>query len=283
MVNSIFSLVKFLLSLAIAFSTLAGFLIFRGYFSFDSVFPVAGVFLLSCGAAALNQYQERNMDARMERTRNRPLPSGRLSPVVAIMVVFITAISGTVILGISGGWFAALLGVLNLAWYNGVYTPLKRRSYAAVVAGAINGAVPPVIGWVAAGGQIWDPKILFIAFFIFIWQIPHFWLLLMQYGEDYKKAGFYSITIHFSPGSMQRIILAWVVATSVSTLFLPFFGIVRSVPVIILLITANCLLLALFFIIFSTRKSQPDYRLAFMGFNIFMVLVFAVLIAEALI
>jgi heme o synthase len=108
-------------------------------------------------------------------------------------------------------------------------------------------------------------------------------LLLMQYGEDYKKAGFYSITIHFSPGSMQRIILAWVVATSVSTLFLPFFGIVRSVPVIILLITANCLLLALFFIIFSTRKSQPDYRLAFMGFNIFMVLVFAVLIAEALI
>ena len=159
---------------------------------------------------------------------------------------------------------------------------MKQRSYFAVLAGAVNGAVPPVIGWVSAGGAVTDPKILFIAFFIFIWQIPHFWLLLMQYGEDYQKAGFYSITAHLKPAVMQRIILVWVLATSVSTLFLPFFGVIRSIAVIISLITANGLLLTFFFILFTTKKDQPDYRLAFIGFNVFMILVFAVLITEAL-
>jgi heme o synthase len=282
MASNILSLVKFLLSLAIAFSTLAGYLIFRGSFTFEALLPVTGVFLLSCGAAALNQFQERKIDARMDRTRNRPLPAGRVKPVTAVIIAVSCSLTGTLVLGFSGGWFAAALGVFNLAWYNGVYTPLKQRSYTAVAAGALNGAVPPVIGWIAAGGMISDPKILFIAFFIFMWQIPHFWLLLMQYGKDYQDAGFYSITTHLTPVVMQRIILVWVLATSISTLFLPFFGVIRSVPVIITLITVNCLLLTFFFILFTTKKDQPDYRLAFIGFNVFMILVFAVLITEAL-
>jgi len=282
MVSNILSLVKFLLSLAIAFSTLAGYLIFRGSFSFEALLPVTGVFLLSCGAAALNQFQERNIDARMERTKNRPLPAEKITPAAAVIIAAACSLGGTLVLGFSGSWFAATLGVFNLVWYNGVYTPLKQRSYAAVAAGAVNGAVPPVIGWVAAGGAVTDPKILFIAFFIFMWQIPHFWLLLMMHGKDYQDAGFYSITSHLTPAVMQRIILVWVLATSISTLFLPFFGVIRSVPVVIALITVNCLLLAFFFILFTTKKDQPDYRLAFIGFNVFMILVFGVLITEAL-
>ena len=157
MPNRLPSLVKLVLSLAIALSSAAGYIFYSHIFSYGFLFCIAGVFMLSAGAAALNQYQEREQDALMDRTRNRPIPSGDITPRQALVTAVILAISGTVILWAGSGWLPALLGAGNLAWYNGVYTPLKRKSHFAVLAGAVNGAVPPAIGWTALCGGAAQP------------------------------------------------------------------------------------------------------------------------------
>jgi protoheme IX farnesyltransferase len=221
----------------------------------------------------------------MERTRRRPIPAGKISPGLAIRLACVLAVAGTVLLWGSAGWNAmgwgtALLGLLNLAWYTLVYTPLKIRSYFAVLAGAVNGAIPPVIGWVAAGGLLLDPKILFVALFIYIWQVPHFWLLLMLYGEDYRKAGFYSVTDRFPPAVMKVIILVWISATALCTLFLPMFGIVRSPVFVGFLLTVVCFMIFLFIILLYPKREKTNYRAAFITFNIFMVITFLSIIAD---
>lgn len=280
--NRRLSLVKPILSLAVAFSSAAGFIFFSHHFSFAVLSCAAGVFLLAAGAAALNQYQEREQDALMERTRNRPLPSGKVSPRNALIIAAALALAGAFVLWAWCGWIPALLGIANLAWYNGVYTPLKRRSYFAVLAGALNGAVPPAIGWIAAGGAPGDPKILFLAFFIYIWQIPHFWMLLMMYGDDYRKAGFRTVTDRIGPGLQPFVIMVWVFATALSTLFLPFFGIIRSKVMVVLIITSAVLMVAVVAIFIVNRGPAPGYRRAFIIFNLFMVVTFLLVIADQL-
>jgi heme o synthase len=285
MPSSLLTLVKFWLSLAIAFSTLAGFALFAGSVPPGALLCAGGVFLLAAGAAAFNQYQERRLDALMERTRKRPIPAGKISPGFAVLLATLLSIAGAVLLWGSAGWNAAgwataLLGILNLAWYTMVYTPLKTRSYFAVLAGAVNGAIPPAIGWVAAGGTLMDPKILFVSLFIYIWQVPHFWLLLMLKGDEYRKAGFYSVTDRFPPFVMKVIILVWIAATALCTLFLPLFGIVRSPVFIGFLLTVVCFMVFLFIILLYPKREQTNYRVAFITFNMFMVITFLAIIAD---
>jgi len=276
-------LTKFYLSLAIAFSSLAGYVIFSGSFSGMAFLAALGVFLLAAAAGTLNQVQEHRRDALMERTSRRPIPTGSFSPQVALILSAILLLSGSLILLTFFGMAAIILGLGNLLWYNMVYTPLKIRSYFAVLAGAVNGSVPPVIGWVSAGGSLLDPEILFIAFFIFLWQMPHFWLLLMIHGEDYEKAGFYSITARFSFPVIRNILLVWVIATSFSTLFLLLFQIITSMPLIITMMTAIVILLAFFFIYLYSGKEPPKVKPLFIVFNLFMVLVFGMILIQGII
>lgn len=283
LLRNLLPLTKFYLSLAIAFSALAGFVIFAGTLSGRGLLTALGVLLLAMGAGALNQVQEYRRDAVMERTRSRPIPSGAIAPLPALILSTILALAGFLLLLMTVGLPAALLGLGNLLWYNLVYTPLKIRSYFAVLAGAVNGAVPPVIGWVAAGGSLLDPGILFIAFFIFLWQVPHFWLLLMLHGEEYEKAGFYSVTSRFSFPVIRNILLVWVAATSFSTLFLLLFRVITSLPLIITMMTSIVILLALFFINMHTGKEPPRIKAMFIVFNIFMVLVFGLILVQGLI
>ncbi len=275
-----FTLIKPVLSLAIAFSAAAGFVFYTHDFRAALAACMAGVFLLSAGASALNQFQEREADALMERTRNRPIPSGSLQASSAVAIAVLLAAAGTLLLLLFTGWLPALLGFGNLIWYNGVYTPMKRRSHFAVLAGALNGAVPPVIGWTAAGGALTDPEILFLAFFIYTWQIPHFWLLLMMHGDDYRKAGFKTVNERISPVLQPVFIMAWILATAVSTLFLPFFGIIRSKPMVMVIITAVVLMVAVMAVFLFRRGSEQNYRRAFIIFNIFMLLTFLLVIAD---
>lgn len=275
-----FTLIKPVLSLAIAFSAAAGFVFYAHHFPAELAACMAGVFLLSAGAAALNQFQEREADALMERTRNRPVPSGSVKASSAMAISVILAATGTVLLLLFTGWLPALLGLGNLIWYNGVYTPMKRRSHFAVLAGALNGAVPPVIGWTAAGGALTDPEILFLAFFIYTWQIPHFWLLLMMHGDDYRKAGFRTVNERISPALQPVFIMAWIVATAVSTLFLPFFGIIRSESMVMVIITAVVLMVAVMAVLLFRGGSAKNYRRAFILFNLFMLITFLLVIAD---
>jgi protoheme IX farnesyltransferase len=121
-----------------------------------------------------------------------------------------------------------LLGSLALAWYNGIYTPLKRRSAFAAVIGAVVGAVPVAIGWNAAGARLADPRFFALAMLFLLWQVPHFWLVLLHRDADYRTAGLPVLTDRFGRVRLQRITLLWTLAAAAALLLLPLFGIVRS-------------------------------------------------------
>jgi len=149
---------------------------------------LAGTGLLAAGAAALNQYLERDTDALMERTRERPLPSGRVSPATALVFGGVCALLGLAWLVWWTPLVAAALGALTLALYLGLYTPLKRVSTLNTIVGAVPGALPPLIGWAAAsGGASAGGWALFAL--QFFWQVPHFLAIAWLYREDYARAG----------------------------------------------------------------------------------------------
>ncbi len=132
------------------------------------IIPVLfGVLFLAFGSAALNHYQEKEFDGKMDRTKNRPIPSGRISSSNALYISLLFVLSGSLILFFGSNLLALGLGLLNLIWYNFIYTLLKRRSPFAIVPGSLVGAIPPVIGWVAAGGAIYLILKLLLSLFSF--------------------------------------------------------------------------------------------------------------------
>ena len=228
-INILLELTKFRISLFSTLSTLTGFILARQGLSSDVIFPLLGVFLLASGSCALNQYQERKNDQLMERTKDRPIPSKKLSPSTALKISIGLLLFGSILLYVGAHRSALLLGLFAMFWYNGVYTPLKRKSPFAAIPGALIGAIPPLIGWVSGKGLFsLDPQILAISFFFFIWQVPHFWLLLLNSGRDYEKAGLPSLTKIFSSAQLRRITFTWIFATAAACMIIPLFGIVES-------------------------------------------------------
>lgn len=191
------------------------------------IFPAAGIFLMACGSSALNQYQERKIDALMERTKNRPVPSGDMSPGQALLISLVLLLSGAFIILLKSNLAVLTAGFFAVFWYNVVYVYLKKRTAFAVIPGALIGAVPPVAGWLGGGGSLSDPRILMLAFFFFLWQVPHFWLIFLVTPGDYKKAGLPSITNIFNIVQLKRIIFVWIFAVGTSSLFFPAFEILH--------------------------------------------------------
>ena len=226
-VTSYIELCKIPIALLSAFSATTGFLLAATELRSQIIILVLGVFLLACGSSALNQYQERETDAAMPRTSNRPLPTRRIRPINALCFSLVLLSSGLSALLLTRVLSASLLGLLAVAWYNGVYTFLKRKTAFAVVPGALIGAIPPAIGWLTGGGAGLDPKLLMLCFFFFIWQVPHAWLHIMTYGQEYEQAGLPSLTTIFNALQMKRIIFNWIFATTVSCLFLSATGLVH--------------------------------------------------------
>jgi protoheme IX farnesyltransferase len=222
-VGMVMDLVKVRIAVLSTASAATGWLLWARSFASDMLPAVAGVFLLAAGAGALNQYQERDVDALMHRTRYRPLPSGRMRARTALAIALGLIALGTLCL--SPTPVAMLLGIFTVLWYNGVYTPLKRVSAFAAIPGGVVGAVPPLIGWSAAGGDPSDPRILAVAFFFFMWQVPHFWLLLLRIGDDYARAGLPTLTRLFTRPQLARIIYVWMIATVAACVSLPMFGV----------------------------------------------------------
>jgi len=148
-----------------------------------------GTALLAAGASALNQLLERDYDAKMRRTQDRPLPSGRLTPEAALLIGGVCAGAGLIHLALAVNPLTAWLGALTLASYLLVYTPLKRRTTLNTAIGAIPGALPPLMGWTAARGAISGEGWCLFAT-LFFWQLPHFLAIAWIYREDYARAGF---------------------------------------------------------------------------------------------
>jgi len=182
---------------------------------------LAGVFLLACGAGALNQVQERAIDALMPRTRNRPLPTGRMTTMQGRVVAVGLILLGLVMLLPSTT--VVMLGAATVMSYNGVYTWLKRVSRFAAIPGGVVGALPPVIGYAAGGGSVFDPAIVAVAVFFFVWQVPHYWILLLRFGDEYELAGLPTLTSVLSRRQLARLTWMWMIATGVVCMTLPVY------------------------------------------------------------
>jgi len=231
-------LCRVLIALFSACSAATGFLLAASAPAAAVLMTAAGVFLLACGASALNQYQERDLDALMERTKRRPLPAGILSPRRALVVSVILVLAGTAVLSFRGS-ASALLGMLAVLWYNGLYTPLKRRTAFAALYGAPVGMMPPALGWVAGGGSLADPGLWVLAALFFLWQVPHFWLLLLENSDEYQQAGLPTLTSVVPRDRLAGISVVWIAATATAAMALPLFGLLRDPLLFLVLVLAG--------------------------------------------
>lgn len=280
---ALFRLIKYRLSAAVAFSAAAGYILYEKSGSVSGfILTVAGVFLLSGGSASLNQYQERHTDALMQRTKKRPLPAHEIRSRLALAISLSLIISGTFIIVAGSRWLPGLLGLLNVVLYNLIYTNLKPRTSFAVVPGALVGAVAPLIGFSAAGGSPLAPQALFIAGFMFMWQLPHFWLLLSINRRDYEKAGFAALVRIPGVRDTRAIIPAWIVITSIMLLLIREFGILIGQPLWFVLAGVNITVCALFLLILPKGEPAVSEKRSFAVLNGFAFVVLSILALTAL-
>lgn len=262
---------------------LFGFISAAGELNSSAILPTIGILFLACGSAVINHYQERKTDALMSRTKSRPIPSGRISPEDALKIAIIFLVAGSAMLYFGSGLLALGLGILNLIWYNGIYTPLKKKNPLAIIPGSLVGAIPPAVGWVSAGGYIFNPQILIICSFFFIWQIPHFWLLLLVLDKDYRKAGFPTLTQIFNSEQLARITFTWIAATVVTCLMIPLFGKLNSPFVGYGLVIAGVWLVWNSFKLVRFTEEKIYFKTAFREINIFAILAVVLLSLDKLV
>jgi len=223
----LFDLCKVKITFFVALTTALGFILGSFMINADIIYPVIGIFLLACGASALNQWQEADSDKLMERTKSRPIPAGLISKRNALLVSLAIILLGSLIVYFGSNIECLIVGLVTLFWYNGIYTPLKKMSAFAIIPGSVVGALPPVAGWVASGADISSPGIWLVALYMFLWQIPHFWILVMIYGEDYEKGGYPTLKSKFSTEQLKRITFFWILPTVSVALLIPASGLVN--------------------------------------------------------
>ena len=183
-----------------------------------------GSLLIVSGANALNMYMERDIDGKMDRTKNRPLPAGRMSPRTALVFGVTISVLSVPILAIGVNAVTALLAVLANVSYVLAYTPMKQRSHTALLVGAVPGAIPPLMGWTAATGRVdWGGIALFVI--LFIWQVPHFLAIALFRKADYARAGLFVMPNVFGDEATKRVIVRYTFALVVSTLIVFPLGI----------------------------------------------------------
>jgi len=242
-INSYLGLSKLRIMIPVSLTGFTGYFIFIPQFTSKIFLVTAGILLMAISASVLNQIQEAGPDSKMSRTHNRPIPTGRISIRNAFVYMVILLLAGAALVYFAGNLKAMLTGLITVIIYNGIYTPLKRITPFAAVPGALTGALPPAIGWVAAGGGIFDRPVVLIGFLLFMGQIPHFWLLIVKYGEDYRAAGMPSLTAVLNNRQIKRLIFTWVLTSVAAALFLCFFEIIRMRVLVSVLLVASVFLI----------------------------------------
>jgi protoheme IX farnesyltransferase len=184
-------LVKARLTTLVLLTTLVGFYVGEhGALDFALMFhALAATALVAAGASALNQLLEREYDAKMRRTQNRPLPSGRLQPTTVMIFGGVSSVAGLIYLALAVNLLTSVLGAVTLVSYLFIYTPLKRLTWLNTAIGAIPGALPPLMGWTAARNELSGEGWALFAI-LFFWQLPHFFAIAWMYRDEYAKAGF---------------------------------------------------------------------------------------------
>jgi heme o synthase len=270
--------------LMVLITTAAGYL-----FAADKVSPLLllhtliGTALVAAGTNALNQYVEREHDAKMHRTRTRPLPAGRITPRAALLFSSAIAILGTVYLGVAVNWLTAALGAFTLTSYIFVYTPLKRVSTICTIIGAVPGAIPPLMGWTAATNELAGMQSAggWIVFgILFLWQLPHFMAISWLYREDYARGGFVMLsTIDGNGTSVARQAILYTLALLPVSVAPTFFGLAGTTYLAGALVTGLALLWSTFRFFFD--RDAKNARRVFMISNLYLLTVMLLLVVNA--
>lgn len=184
---------------------------------------VAGTALLAWACSVWNQVQERDLDALLPRTKQRPLACGRVGVRAAFFMGLVFFFAALMCLYRAGGVVPAAMAFGITGVYNGVYTPLKRLSAFALLVGALAGALPPVVGWLCAGGSAAAPELLLLYGVYVLWQVPHFWLRVERDSDAYARAGLPVPPAQFAGASYRRLLRLWFHAYAAALLLLPVF------------------------------------------------------------
>ncbi len=272
MIKDFIVLTKFILSFAVSLSALFAYIMAKGEIGADMFVATFAVLLVAMGVSTLNQVQEYKEDALMERTKHRPIASGKWSPRTAIIIAALLITASLILIYNLLGFIGVDLFLFSFIWYNAFYTPLKKRSALAVVPGAILGVIPPAIGWLTAGHSLAEPEFFALGLFYFVWQIPHFWLLVMLHYGDYKGAGYPTAMRLFGKISLQRLTYFWLMLTIITgyfmvTIFQPNSRIIIGLLILtaILAFISSLQLLNKNFELKHARKVFMQINLAFLG------------------
>jgi len=271
---------KIRISIPVALTGFLGYFRASGQLNEDFLFVFFGILFMSMGSSTFNHIQERNTDRLMQRTSGRPIPAGKISVPGAVIAGILFALAGLGLLLLTGSLVAAFIGVFTLAWYNLVYTPLKKVTPFAVLPGAVIGALPPMIGWAAAGGNLADPEILLISFFLFIGQMPHYWLLLIRIGDEFRSAGLPVITDIFSPSRLRNLSFVWIFSAAVAVLTFPVSGIMHSTTIAFVMVGGVILFMIGMFLLSFRGEIMANWRKSFITVNLFYLFIIVILIAD---
>lgn len=269
------------LCLLVAFSSFFGYFLATAQALLPALFVFFGVMMLATGAATLNSVQERRADKAMGRTRNRPLVQGVISRCRGLLQAQLLLGLGFFILYVGFPIAPVLTGILAVFLYNFIYTPLKHKTVWAIIPGALCGAIPPYIGWLAAGGSYFSPVIMGVVALFIVWQIPHFWLVVLDNQRDYHSSDIPSMLKMMPARSLGLVSIVWVLS------------LVTILHIIVLLLVevpspgrAIISFGSFFFLIFYTYqlgfKKRLSYRFLFIALNIFMFMVMVILACGSL-
>lgn len=266
------------LSMLILLVAMAGFCL-GSRASFDVgrfLWTIAGIGLLSGGIFALNQYQERRVDGLMKRTEQRPLPAGRLHPTEAFWFGALLSIAAIGVLALCVNGLSGWIGLFTLLSYLLMYTPLKTRSSLCTLVGAMPGAVPPLLGWVAARGQF-DSEAWLLFFVLFLWQYPHFLAIGWLYREDYARAGIRMLPAIESEGrATSRQIVAFTALLLPVSLLPTWMGLSGQMYLV------GALILGLLFLVAAIRmalfKTKWEARRLLLASVLYLPLLFGLMV-----
>jgi len=239
---------------------------------------LAGTALACAGTSALNQWWERDLDARMHRTRTRPLPAGRLTSERALAFGIALSIAGLFELALFVNLLSALITAATLVSYVFVYTPLKTRTWLCTVVGAVPGALPPLVGWAASRGAL-GPGAWSLFAILFVWQLPHFYAIAWMCRDDYARGGFPMLPVVDRTGTATtRHIVAWSLALVPVSLLPALLGLEGA------WYATGAVALGLAFVglaaILAAHRTLPHARRVFLGSVLYLPLLFGLLLFD---
>lgn len=269
------------LCLLVAFSSLFGFLYATPVLSEKAGYLFVAMLLLSCGSATLNSFQERGTDSLLQRTKNRPLVQKNISDNNALVQATLLIITGLIALYLFSDIKTFVTGIFAVVLYNFVYTSLKSKTLYAIIPGAISGAIPPYIGWLASGGEMMSFRAMLPVLLLIFWQIPHFFLVLLNHKLDYVSSNFPNMLKKLPETSLKRVFIPWITALAVT--MITFTVLPSGIGNLgRLLIVINAVVLFALFCVQFVYVKHPNYGYLFKHLNLSIFIIMLVVCCGAI-